>query len=145
VTFLFFFFFQAEDGIRDYKVTGVQTCAFRSQSAPAILPGRRRWSLQIHLRAGKPGGLLASALLPGIPPAPVNGAELRLHGREWWSERRREACRWERPGGQPPIPQSWLLSARVWPCSGPARFSAGAPCTVRQTWAESHAEDRGAT
>src|SRR5205807_3805399 len=23
----FFFFFQAEDGIRDYKVTGVQTCA----------------------------------------------------------------------------------------------------------------------
>src|SRR2546426_9684502 len=30
ITFLlsiFFFFFQAEDGIRDYKVTGVQTCA----------------------------------------------------------------------------------------------------------------------
>src|SRR5256885_12027286 len=25
--FLIFFFFQAEDGIRDYKVTGVQTCA----------------------------------------------------------------------------------------------------------------------
>src|SRR5256885_8875378 len=24
---MFFFFFQAEDGIRDYKVTGVQTCA----------------------------------------------------------------------------------------------------------------------
>src|SRR2546426_5125519 len=24
---VFFFFFQAEDGIRDYKVTGVQTCA----------------------------------------------------------------------------------------------------------------------
>src|SRR6266446_6525537 len=24
-----FFFFQAEDGIRDYKVTGVQTCLFR--------------------------------------------------------------------------------------------------------------------
>src|SRR6266850_6528217 len=27
ILFLFFFFFQAEDGIRDYKVTGVQTCA----------------------------------------------------------------------------------------------------------------------
>src|SRR5207248_8827052 len=27
---LFFFFFQAEDGIRDRTVTGVQTCAFRS-------------------------------------------------------------------------------------------------------------------
>src|SRR5256885_10287342 len=26
-TYVFFFFFQAEDGIRDYKVTGVQTCA----------------------------------------------------------------------------------------------------------------------
>ena len=25
--FLFFFFFQAEDGIRDWSVTGVQTCA----------------------------------------------------------------------------------------------------------------------
>src|SRR5256885_7381053 len=33
-----FFFFQAEDGIRDYKVTGVQTCALpisRRFSAPA--------------------------------------------------------------------------------------------------------------
>src|SRR2546426_9148795 len=27
MTWLCFFFFQAEDGIRDYKVTGVQTCA----------------------------------------------------------------------------------------------------------------------
>src|SRR2546426_10007869 len=27
VVLCFFFFFQAEDGIRDYKVTGVQTCA----------------------------------------------------------------------------------------------------------------------
>src|SRR3989454_3505208 len=33
---VFFFFFQAEDGIRDYKVTGVQTCAlpiFRAAGA----------------------------------------------------------------------------------------------------------------
>src|SRR2546426_8161232 len=29
----FFFFFQAEDGIRDYKVTGVQTCALPIYSA----------------------------------------------------------------------------------------------------------------
>src|SRR5256885_5748341 len=27
IVMIFFFFFQAEDGIRDYKVTGVQTCA----------------------------------------------------------------------------------------------------------------------
>src|SRR5688500_20262092 len=29
---ILFFFFQAEDGIRDYKVTGVQTWLFRSVS-----------------------------------------------------------------------------------------------------------------
>src|SRR5256885_5230300 len=36
---LVFFFFQAEDGIRDYKVTGVQTCAlpiFEGQIAVGI-------------------------------------------------------------------------------------------------------------
>src|SRR6478735_11389326 len=32
-----FFFFQAEDGIRDYKVTGVQTCAL-----PIYVPDRGR-------------------------------------------------------------------------------------------------------
>src|SRR5256885_16336248 len=42
-----FFFFQAEDGIRDYKVTGVQTCA-----------------LPIAHRAGARGG---RALLPRAP------------------------------------------------------------------------------
>src|SRR5215467_1754897 len=31
----FFFFFKAEDGIRDYKVTGVQTCALPISRAPA--------------------------------------------------------------------------------------------------------------
>src|SRR5205807_7843841 len=30
---MFFFFFQAEDGIRDYKVTGVQTCALPISNA----------------------------------------------------------------------------------------------------------------
>src|SRR5438093_252915 len=33
---LAFFFFQAEDGIRDWSVTGVQTCAFRSQKVQAL-------------------------------------------------------------------------------------------------------------
>src|SRR5256885_4078728 len=36
-----FFFFQAEDGIRDYKVTGVQTCALPIWSpGPARSPSR---------------------------------------------------------------------------------------------------------
>src|SRR6266446_7994691 len=38
----FYFFFQAEDGIRDYKVTGVQTCALPISSAP-VLPRRWKW------------------------------------------------------------------------------------------------------
>src|SRR2546426_5567220 len=40
---LFFFFFQAEDGIRDYKVTGVQTCALPifQQCCAAKLPAHR--------------------------------------------------------------------------------------------------------
>src|SRR5256885_5016064 len=33
VSFLYLFFFQAEDGIRDYKVTGVQTCALPISTA----------------------------------------------------------------------------------------------------------------
>src|SRR3989454_5279453 len=36
----FFFFFQAEDGIRDYKVTGVQTCAL--PISPTSSPSRAR-------------------------------------------------------------------------------------------------------
>src|SRR5256885_8951239 len=31
-----YFFFQAEDGIRDYKVTGVQTCALPIFVVPAL-------------------------------------------------------------------------------------------------------------
>src|SRR3989454_11219127 len=34
VLLTFFFFFQAEDGIRDYKVTGVQTCALPISVVP---------------------------------------------------------------------------------------------------------------
>ena len=36
----FFFFFQAEDGIRDYYVTGVQTCALPISKTLAIQLGR---------------------------------------------------------------------------------------------------------
>src|SRR5256885_12203764 len=35
-----FFFFQAEDGIRDYKVTGVQTCALPISGEGLRLPRR---------------------------------------------------------------------------------------------------------
>src|SRR5256885_8637173 len=35
-----FFFFQAEDGIRDYKVTGVQTCALPISHGAALRGNR---------------------------------------------------------------------------------------------------------
>src|SRR5256885_9540591 len=38
-----FFFFQAEDGIRDYKVTGVQTCALPIWDPEAWSVRRRAW------------------------------------------------------------------------------------------------------
>src|SRR5690349_24183844 len=42
---IFFFFFQAEDGIRDLYVTGVQTCAL------PIWPGR--WLLRFNGQTGR--------------------------------------------------------------------------------------------
>src|SRR6266850_4073375 len=60
----YFFFFQAEDGIRDYKVTGVQTCAL------PILPRlRRRRALDRHRR-------------PAVQPALLPAVVLRLEDRE---------------------------------------------------------------
>src|SRR5262249_58744480 len=48
--YLFFFFFQAEDGIRDWSVTGVQTCALPiSRCAGGSRPKRwrsRRFGLE---------------------------------------------------------------------------------------------------
>src|SRR5256885_15284653 len=61
--FCVFFFFQAEDGIRDYKVTGVQTCALPISrrgvcAVPQWRPGRaaaglagRRHGAEGHRRA----------------------------------------------------------------------------------------------
>src|SRR2546426_923161 len=81
---LFFFFFQAEDGIRDYKVTGVQTCALpiclhdvqavvgQSPSVVLQIPGAdpsapvdRAQAIELlrrHLRAGAERGLRVSAV-----------------------------------------------------------------------------------
>src|SRR5437762_6362443 len=60
--FIFFFFFQAEDGIRDTSVTGVQTCALPIlETAPARpVHGARRGPgtgdvLSRHGRAGRRG------------------------------------------------------------------------------------------
>src|SRR5256885_7779534 len=63
----FFFFFQAEDGIRDYKVTGVQTCAlpiFGQPSSFASRCGARQNGWQ-NLRVGQDPSWIA----PGQPLA----------------------------------------------------------------------------
>src|SRR2546427_5707340 len=50
----FFFFFQAEDGIRDLTVTGVQTCALPISSLFGSQP--RRTSLRCSRRPDNIGG-----------------------------------------------------------------------------------------
>src|SRR5437879_12163817 len=74
----FFFFFQAEDGIRDTSVTGVQTCALP-------ISGQRK-----HLRAER--SPWCSARLPLPLPRP---ARLRISERIVRSEERRvgKECR----------------------------------------------------
>src|SRR2546427_5411012 len=55
--FCFFFFFQAEDGIRDLTVTGVQTCAL------PIWFGRKMRLAQLSMMAGAMLESLMSARL----------------------------------------------------------------------------------
>src|SRR2546426_11890081 len=72
-----FFFFQAEDGIRDYKVTGVQTCALpisgRRGRASRVPPVRRdaRAASRSASRAPRARGHRgATSRLPTDPPRP---------------------------------------------------------------------------
>src|SRR5690606_41090867 len=46
-----FFFFQAEDGIRDFHVTGVQTCALPISSNPHLAAWAPRREVRIRRRA----------------------------------------------------------------------------------------------
>src|SRR5256885_11796374 len=82
-----FFFFQAEDGIRDYKVTGVQTCALpiwvdrhvegvRGAHGRRLDPGKAAAPLQ------RPGGRVRSCR------ESVRGRDARLHALARSEERR---------------------------------------------------------
>src|SRR5580658_7395812 len=82
-----FFFFQAEDGIRDYKVTGVQTCALPIY--PATFPALLDWEAgpMVHLhwcrvhdgefgqlrRSGEGVALAAPPVKPGPPTLELEG------------------------------------------------------------------------
>src|SRR6266496_202997 len=63
-----FFFFQAEDGIRDLYVTGVQTCALPISISLDDLPAERIWGEieKLLLRARRPSMGFALALELGV-------------------------------------------------------------------------------
>src|SRR2546430_5943154 len=95
---LFFFFFQAEDGIRDLTVTGVQTCALPiyEGAAPLLFDVRPlRVSLaagrtiRVHVRArvaGKPEGEApADGLLVATPAARSEERRVGKECRSRWS------------------------------------------------------------
>src|SRR2546426_9578993 len=71
--FILFFFFQAEDGIRDYKVTGVQTCALP-------ICERARW-WEGELRAGAGAALTPVTPRPPPPTVAADGDPLDVTGR----------------------------------------------------------------
>src|SRR2546430_15956759 len=80
------FFFQAEDGIRDLTVTGVQTCALPIALAPGEWLGRR-WPLDVRRRKRGPqetqgrSGQQRRHAADGIPPEPEDALEKRSEER----------------------------------------------------------------
>src|SRR5262249_57014775 len=76
-----FFFFQAEDGIRDWSVTGVQTCALPICTAPAG------------------GASLIAPLVAASERAPARGPcsglwrMIAATAARWWGKIGRASCR----------------------------------------------------
>src|SRR5256885_7028760 len=86
-----FFFFQAEDGIRDYKVTGVQTCALpilvADRNAPRPQGARRGQGERVPLAEGASDRAGAGALhrgpaMPGVRDEALARSEERRVGKE---------------------------------------------------------------
>src|SRR5256885_9549185 len=89
----YFFFFQAEDGIRDYKVTGVQTCALPISAAtrcPVVGDG----DLIARARGKAPPQAALCRARP-MPWAGINRSRLRRLALDDRSEERRvgKECR----------------------------------------------------
>src|SRR5690606_39733081 len=86
ILFSFLFFFQAEDGIRDFHVTGVQTCALpiwmNNRSSPSLL--RTRWRmapLVFHSRSLISALCSASGACNGQSPSLGMWLKLKACGR----------------------------------------------------------------
>src|SRR6266850_223233 len=72
---IFFFFFQAEDGIRDYKVTGVQTCALPI-SPPGAFVSINGLTAGARLTSGKrvgPEWRVSATEISGVSVIPPDG------------------------------------------------------------------------
>src|SRR5256885_7859285 len=100
VFILFFFFFQAEDGIRDYKVTGVQTCALPICALADLLLNRPNVedvdvaADRLHVEPHR--GHLALEALPGLLERHIEA--LRAAFPRVPMENRIAQCRLHRPG-----------------------------------------------
>src|SRR6266545_2990181 len=66
---MLFFFFQAEDGIRDKLVTGVQTCALPITAAATAMQAEQAVAVAVATRTATAAAAAATSAAPGAPPA----------------------------------------------------------------------------
>src|SRR6266850_3544672 len=88
-----YFFFQAEDGIRDYKVTGVQTCALPISVRAGAIAHRGTYSrrgrapdLRIHRRRNGQAEMKITRQAYAEMFGPTVGDRVRLADTELWIE-----------------------------------------------------------
>src|SRR5256885_17233165 len=126
---MLFFFFQAEDGIRDYKVTGVQTCALPNLCGAWSVPvPLERYEGEIYLGV-RPEHVSLVAPDQGVGAAEVRGVSPL--GRASLSHRAR--------GGSPLAPRvpgipAHLPAARVGGKLAPRHLHRFAPAGARLPW-----------
>src|SRR5690349_24198884 len=86
ILFVFFFFFQAEDGIRDLYVTGVQTCALPilpfKRKVTVTLLSRSKFVAKLHATQGKDDARQAQKLLATLSSLGLIRSEERRVGKE---------------------------------------------------------------
>src|SRR5690606_39799682 len=83
---MFSFFFQAEDGIRDFHVTGVQTCALPIFPATHSYPAMPLAEQLVHQRCVHPGPLVLRTA-PLKFPAPATDRDRTVSRRSEPSSR----------------------------------------------------------
>src|SRR2546422_11572409 len=90
----FFFFFQAEDGIRDVAVTGVQTCALPILLVESPKPPRQRITITppviaaarhvVMLVTGRDKALAVARALDGDAPSPSEVPAVLVRDGVWF-------------------------------------------------------------